>query len=421
MVKELEYYELLGIVVDASENDIKRAYRRLALKYHPDKNPGDNEAAEKFKSISHAYEVLSDPDKRQLYDERGKAGLEGGMDEGGFDPSDIFSMFFGGGQRQRGERKPRDLMHELKVSLDDMYNGKVKRVSVTRDRLCGVCDGGGLRPGAERRTCVSCNGQGVQVHVQQLFLGMQQRTRVTCQACGGEGKVVRDVDVCSRCRGNRIVKDQKVLEVHVDKGMQHEDVVRFDGEGDEIPGVRLKGDVLIIISQKPHDTFRRVGNHLIMNCNITLQEALCGFQFSVQHLDRRALLVKIDRGQVIDPEAAWVVRGEGMPLPNTGGLERGNLIIHFEVEYPTQLKPKQLKNIATAFDVAESFPPVNGEILQLRDMGARRQRKSGSQREGQQQRRRRRRQEETMFGMGESQVLFENGLGGAQAVQCAQQ
>ncbi|RNF21083.1 putative chaperone DNAJ protein [Trypanosoma conorhini] len=424
MVKESEYYEVLGLSVDAVDHDIKRAYRRLALRYHPDKNPGDQEAAEMFKRISHAYEILSDEEKRRIYDQHGKAGLEGGGGgDGEFDASDIFSMFFGGGRRPRGERKPKDLVHELRVSLEDLYNGKTRKVSVTRDRRCEACDGNGIKPGAERRTCVACRGQGSQMFVQELFLGMHQRVQQTCQSCGGEGTTVREVDICGRCRGSRTVKDQKVLEVHIEKGMRHQDVVRFDGEGDEVVGMRLKGDVLIILAQKPHDVFRRVGNHLLMNYTISLQEALCGFELPVQHLDRRMRLIKIPCGQVIDPEAAWVVRGEGMPLPNTGGLDRGNLVIHFEVEYPTQLGARQLKSIAAALGAPETLPRVGGHKLVLSDLSQRQGRgRSGSGRAAAARRRQQQRQMPMPGGMGEEGfAAYHGGPAGTQTVQCAPQ
>ncbi|EAN77655.1 chaperone protein DNAj, putative [Trypanosoma equiperdum] len=416
MVKETEYYELLGVAVDATENDIKRAYRRLALRYHPDKNPDNAEAAEMFKQISHAYEVLSDEDKRKLYDQHGKDGLSGGGDEGEFDASDIFSMFFGGGRRQRGERKPRDLVHELAVSLEDMYNGRVKRVAVTRDRLCSQCDGSGVRPGAQQQMCEACNGQGIQVLVQHIIPGVRQQVQLTCQNCGGCGKYVRESDVCRRCHGKQMVRDEKVLEVPIERGMKADDAIRFEGEGDEVLGVRLKGDVLIILAEKPHDVFRRVGDHLIMNYRITLQEALCGFELPVQHLDKRMLLIKIPAGQVIDPEAGWVVHREGMPLPNTGGIERGNLIIHFEVEYPTKLSSRQIDLIADAFHVSEGFPHVGGQKVVLRDETARRQRRNTASARQAQQRRSR---DTRGF---DNPDVFSMGFGGGQtAHQCTQQ
>ncbi|KAH9597749.1 DnaJ domain [Trypanosoma melophagium] len=430
MVKETEYYELLEIVTDASEHEIKRAYRRLALKYHPDKNPGDNEAAEKFKRISHAYEVLSDADKRRLYDQHGKAGLEhGGGDDDGMDAADIFSAFFGGRRAPRGERKPKDLIHELSISLEDAYSGRRRRIVVTRDRLCGDCSGEGIRPGAVRQKCGACGGHGVRVHVQQLFPGMQQRMQVQCTVCGGAGTAVRDSDICGGCGGKRVVKEQKVLEVCVERGAEDDDVLRFDGEGDEIPGVRLKGDVLLVLRLKPHDVFRRVGKHLLMNHSITLREALCGFELPVQQLDKRLLLIKIPRGQVIDPEAGWVVHREGMPLPNTGGTERGNLIIYFEVTYPAQLSARQLESVAAAFEVREPLPRLNGQKVQLQDESRRQKRKGANRRAaaakasaGGSGGGRQRRGQMPFDMMDEGMFMqFDGAHGGGQTAQCVQQ
>ena len=266
MVKETEFYDLLGVPPDASDNDIKRAYRKLALKYHPDKNPDNAEAAEKFKQVGHAYEVLSDEQKRRAYDQYGKKGLEEGGGGSEFhDASDIFSMFFGGGRRERGEPKPKDIVHELAVSLEDLYSGKSKKIAVHRDRLCASCKGAGTKSGAASNPCAQCRGRGAQIRVQQLFPGMVQQVQVRCSACDGEGVTVDPKDICPGCNGKKIIKERKVLEVNIEKGMHKGDHQRFAGEGDENPSMKLAGDVLIIIDQKPHDLFRRVGSHLIMN------------------------------------------------------------------------------------------------------------------------------------------------------------
>lgn len=370
MVKETEFYELLGVSVDAEENDIKRAYRRLALRYHPDKNPGDEEAAEMFKKISHAYETLTDAEKRKLYDSYGKDGLESGGGGGFHDASDIFSMFFGGGPRERGEPKPRDLVHELPVSLEEMYRGKVRKVMVTRNRLCATCQGGGLKPGAKRATCSQCRGRGVQIRLQQVFPGFQQQVQMQCPACGGEGEITRSSDLCPTCRGERVVKDKKTLEVNIEKGARKNDVIRFTGEGDQIPGVALSGDILIFLDQKQHSLFRRVGNHLLMNYSIVLQEALCGFELPIEQLDGRLLQVKVPAGQVISPEAAWCVYNEGMPLPNTGGMQRGNLYIHFTVEWPDTLPKAQINKLAEAFALPAKMPKMGGQVVELRNVRA---------------------------------------------------
>lgn len=361
MVKETEYYELLGVAPEADENDIKRAYRKLALKYHPDKNPGNAEAAEMFKNISHAYEVLSDESKRKLYDQYGKKGLEEGGGGGGFhDASDIFSMFFGGGRRERGEPKPKDIVHELSVTLEDMYTGKTKKIAVTRDRLCSSCEGRGVKPGAQKNPCRECRGQGVQIRMQQLFPGMVQQVQVRCSACSGEGTQVKPSDLCQGCNGKSIIKERKILEVHVEAGQKKGDHKRFTGEGDQHPSMKLAGDVLIFFQQKQHDLFRRIGSHLLVNHKISLQEALCGFELPIEHLDRRMIVIKVPAGQVIDPNFAWTVHREGMPVPGSGGCERGNLVIHFEVEFPNTLPEGQLDKIAEALNAERTFDRVAG-------------------------------------------------------------
>lgn len=315
-----------------------------------------------FKNISHAYEVLSDESKRKLYDQYGKKGLEeGGGGGGGFhDASDIFSMFFGGGRRERGEPKPKDIVHELNVSLEDMYTGKTKKISVTRDRLCTSCEGRGVKPGAQKNPCRECRGQGVQIRMQQLFPGMVQQVQVRCSACSGEGMQVKPSDLCQGCNGSCSTKEKKILEVHIEIGQKKGDHKRFTGEGDQHPSMKLSGDVLIFIQQKPHEMFRRIGSHLLLNHTISLQEALCGFEIPIEHLDRRMMVIKIPAGQVIDPNFAWTVSREGMPVAGTGGVERGNLVIHFNVEFPKSLPASQLKSIGEALGAPDTFERVTG-------------------------------------------------------------
>lgn len=359
MVKETEYYDLLGVATDAQENDIKRAYRRLALKYHPDKNPGDEAAAEKFKEVSAAYECLSDESKRKLYDQHGKKGLEEGGGGGHHDASDIFSMFFGGGRRD-GPPKPKDIIHELAVSLEDMYNGKTKKIAVSRDRLCGGCTGTGVKPGASKNSCGPCGGRGVQIKQQQVFPGMYQQVQVRCPTCKGNGSAVRPADVCTSCNGNCVVKDRKVLEIVIERGAKKGDHQRYEGEGDQNPDMKVIGDVLIILAQKPHDLFHRVGTQLIVNHKVSLRDALCGFDLPIQHLDGRLINVQITAGQCIDPSFAWIVKREGMPAEKTGGTVRGDLIFHFEVEFPKVLTTEQRAVLAEVLDAPSEFEVVAG-------------------------------------------------------------
>ena len=412
MVKETEFYDLLNVQPDCSDNDIKRAYRRLALKYHPDKNPGDDEAAEMFKRVSAAYECLSDESKRKLYDQHGKKGLEEGGSGGGFhDASDIFSMFFGGGRRDRGEPKPKDIVHELAVSLEDMYNGKTKKIAVTRDRLCSGCSGKGVKPGCIKSTCGTCGGQGRVIRIQEPFPGMQQRVQMACPTCRGEGHTAKAEDKCLSCDGRSIVKDRKVLEINIEKGMKKGDHQRFTGEGDQNPDMKVNGDVLIFIAQKPHDLFRRVGTHLLVNHKITLQQALCGFELPIEHLDGRVIVVKIPAGQCVDPNFAWTVSREGMPVPNTGGVQRGNLVFHFEVEFPTSLSESDRNTICTALGGSSSFPTIDGgKKVSLKDYVPPKP-KRGQQRGG-----------PRMMHMGGDDDDDDHGQGGGpQGVQCQQQ
>lgn len=364
MVKETEFYELLQVEVAASEGDIKRAYRRLALRYHPDKNPDDASAAEMFKKISHAYETLSDAEKRQLYDQHGKEGLESGGGGGGFhDASDIFSMFFGGGRRS--EPKPRDLVHELPVTLEELYNGRTRKVQVTRDRRCDACGAQGVKPGAKLYACTRCRGTGAEQRLREVFPGMREVVSTVCAVCRGQGAAAKASDVCQSCNGHCITREKKILEVVIERGARHNDVIRFAGEGDHAQGMTLAGDVLIFLSQKEHDVFVRKGNHLLMKYAITLQEALCGFELPLEHLDGRLLSVTVPPGQVIDAEAVWQVYGEGMPLKNTGGTVKGNIFVLFHVEWPQALPLPQIEKIAEAFNLPPRLPVMGGQCVEL--------------------------------------------------------
>ncbi|KAL7700988.1 DnaJ protein [Lotmaria passim] len=373
MVRETELYEVLQVSVEADEHEIKRSYRKLALKYHPDKNTGDESAADMFKKVSNAYEVLSDPEKRQIYDKYGKQGLEGGMGEGGgfHDASDIFSMFFGGGARERGEAKPKDIVHELEVKLDDLYNGALKKVMISRDRFCSSCEGTGVRPGAKRNTCEQCRGRGVRLRTQQIFPGFHQQMQLPCPACNGEGETVNAADVCKGCRGKRVVREKAVLEVHIERGAHKTEHFVFTGEGNQEPGMRLAGDVLIFLCVKPHPVFHRVNDHLMMRCPITLQEALCGFELPIVHLDGRELTIKASPGQVVHGNSAWTVYNEGMPIKGTGGLQRGKLFVCFDVEWPETLPKGQIDQIAKALHVPEKLGKLGGQVVELSEYKSR--------------------------------------------------
>lgn len=340
-------YNTMGVAPDASDDDIKRAYRKLALKYHPDKNK-DPGAQEKFKEISVAYETLSDPKKRQAYDMYGEAALqgEGGMDEGHM--NDIFASFFGGGgRRRRGEMKPKPIEHHQRVTLNDLYCGKTIKLSITRSRFCSKCGGSGSKIAGMSAKCKDCQGAGVRMVTRQIGPGFIQQMQVQCPTCQGKGSYIRDQDRCDGCRGSQTVKEKKLFEVVVERGMKDGDHVMFGGEGDQLPDMDAAGDIVIVLALEKHASFTRQGNHLVIERTVSLAEALTGFTIHVEHLDGRKLAIDCPFGTVIEPNTHYSVSREGMPIPRTGGVERGDLIVKFEIVFPkvTQENVEMLRRI----------------------------------------------------------------------------
>ncbi|EGC33992.1 heat shock protein [Dictyostelium purpureum] len=346
-----KYYDILGVSRDASETEIKKAYRKLAIKYHPDKNsePG---AVDKFKEITVAYEVLSDGEKREIYDKYGEEGLSnnGGP---GFSHDDIFSQFFGGGfggfgggrgGGRRGPRKGEPLQHNLKVTLDDLYKGKVQKLALQKNSKCSDCNGKGSTAKDAVKRCDDCNGTGFKVTLRQIGPGMVQKLQSHCQACKGEGNVIREKDKCQKCKGQKTIQEKKTLEVNIDKGMKHGQKIVFPEEGDyESPDV-VPGDVIVVIVQKEHPTFQREGDDLIMEHELTLLEALTGFTLYVTHLDGRVITVKNPASQIIKQGDIKCIYNEGMPGYKRP-FEKGRLFIKFNVVFPAsgQITPENAK------------------------------------------------------------------------------
>ncbi|XP_044144268.1 dnaJ homolog subfamily A member 4-like [Bufo gargarizans] len=329
MVKETGYYETLGVKPDATPDEIKKAYRKLALKYHPDKNPNEGE---KFKLISQAYEVLSDPKKRDLYDQGGEQAIKGGLSGGNFSsPMDIFDMFFGGGGRMNREKRGKNVVHQLSISLEELYNGGSRKLALQKNVICDKCEGRGGKKGAVEK-CSTCKGRGVQIHVQQIGPGMVQQIQTMCSECRGEGERINLKDRCKQCNGNKVVREKKILEVHIKKGMKDGQKIVFHGEGDQEPGLE-PGDVVIVLDQRDHELYRRQDANLIIKMEISLVEALCGFKRTIETMDGRTLLITSLPGEVVKDGHLKCIQNEGMPLQRDP-FEKGLLIIQFSVTFP---------------------------------------------------------------------------------------
>ncbi|KAH7819849.1 putative Hsp40 [Monocercomonoides exilis] len=333
MVKETKFYDILGIDPSASQDDIKKAYRKMALKWHPDKNKDNPEASEKFKEIGMAYEILSNPEKKEIYDTHGEDGLKG---EEYTPATSIFEHlmggFFPGGGSRRRRRKGDSVVHHIQCSLADLYHGKTQKMKLSKQVLCSECDGKGTKKSGGSKTCSGCNGQGVRLVMRQLGPGFIQQSQETCPQCNGKGTTIKEKDKCKECGGEGVVSAKKVLEVHVEPGTEPGKRIVFENEGDQEPDME-PGDVVIIVDQKPHELFQRQGSDLHIKKKISLGEALCGFSFCVETLDKRVLLVSAAGGEIIKPGDVRIVAGEGMPVYRDP-LSKGDLVVHFEVVYP---------------------------------------------------------------------------------------
>lgn len=363
-VNNTKYYEVLGVEKTASEQDIKKAYRKLAVKLHPDKNPGNPEAAEKFKEISAAYEVLTDPEKRQLYDKYGEEGLQG---RGGFhDPTSIFESFFGGGfadlfgggGRRGAPRRGEDLKYSLGVTLRELYNGKTAKLKVTKNVICLECMGKGSLKEGGTSTCSTCSGRGVRVQIRQLGPGMVQQLQSVCPDCQGKGEVIAEKDRCPECSGKKVIPETTIQEFTVERGMEWGEALVKSGEGDQQPGVE-PGDLVVVLQEKPdkeeyYQKFKRHGTDLIFAHELTLNEALTGFKIHIKQLDGRNLAVT-SNGDVVKPGDVFMIENEGMPKEGNPYV-KGRMFIRFEVQFPTY---KQIsKNVKELKSMLPPPPPL---------------------------------------------------------------
>jgi len=330
-----DYYKLLGLQRDASQPEIKRAFRRISMKEHPDKG-GD---PEKYAKISHAYDVLSDEEKRRNYDQFGdENGPQGG---GGFNPfGDFFSGFggfqfnTGGAGGQHREQMP-NVRIPLEATLEDLYNGRTFKVTQSRQHLCHHCRGTGANDPNDIKTCTACGGSGMRVRTIQRGPGFVQHVQSQCDVCGGKGKVVSST--CHHCHGSKVEPSEELLTVWIEKGMTDGDVISFPQHSDERPGAN-PGDVEMFIKTLPHVRFSRKGDDLTVIHHISLLQALTGFEVDIDHLDQHK--VHVARSEVTPPHFIVKVPGEGMPLHSTPSIH-GDLFVEFIVDFPESITKDQ--------------------------------------------------------------------------------
>lgn len=348
MARETALYDVLGVAPTATDLEIRKAYRIMALKWHPDKNNHSEESTKRFQQIMRAYEVLFDPQRRLAYDQHGEEGLNSTAQhhEGQYGqafkmkPDDIFSQFFGNGffsgsfsnAKQKEPRKVPDINHKLSCTLEELYKGKSTRLGLSRTRLCPTCEG---RGGLNVQQCQQCRGCG-RVLIEERVGPIMQRFESTCQACSGTGEYMAVQDRCTTCRGQKTVDERKILHLAVNPGSANGDVITFEGEGDQ--GVGFKsGDVVVTIEEKKHSVFNRRGDDLYHQVKIDLLSALGGGNFGVKHLNGKWLKVEMKTGDIVKPDSFKVLEGYGMPKKNQPG-QYGNLLIHFVVEFPSASK-----------------------------------------------------------------------------------
>ena len=343
-----DYYKILGVEKNASADEIKKAFRKLALKHHPDK--GGDEA--KFKEANEAYQVLSDQKKRAEYDTygqsfRGNGGGFGGAQGGGFsgfegfgsqgfegvDLNDIFGDFFGGGRPQ--PRRGRDISIDLQLSFEESVFGVTRKVLITKMSKCETCHGTGAKPGTSSKTCTQCNGQGRVHETKRSFLGTISQVR-ECSACAGTGKIPEEK--CTTCKGHGVVRKEEEITIRVPVGIQNGEMVRLTGAGEAIQN-GTSGDLYVKIHVAPHKLFKREGNNIVMDLSVKLTDAILGVEYPIETLDGK-IAVKIPKG--VSSGEVLRVREKGIPYDSK---RRGDLLIKIEVKTPAKLSRKAEKLI----------------------------------------------------------------------------
>lgn len=370
MAQKRDYYEVLGVDKNASDAEIKKAYRKLAIKYHPDRNPDNKEAEEKFKEAAEAYDVLHDPQKRQQYDQFGFDGPQGGFGGGaGMNMDDIFSMFgdifgghsgfggfggFGGGGG-RPQYRGNDLRLTVKLTLQEIAEGVTKKFKVKKDITCEHCHGTGAKDGAQPETCSQCNGSGVVYKTVRTMLGMMQ-TQTTCPNCHGEGTVIKDK--CPYCNGEGVVKGEEVIEINIPAGVSEGMVVNVPGKGNAGRHNGVNGDIQVLIKEEPNDTFIRNGQDLFYTLLLDLPTAILGGEVDIPTISGKKISLKIEPGT--QPGKQVRLRGKGLPAVQGYGRGTGDIIVNISVYIPKTLT-KEEKEAVEVFKESDNFKSSNAD------------------------------------------------------------
>jgi len=363
-----DYYEVLEVSKSASPEEIKKAYRQQALKFHPDRNPGDKASEDKFKEAAEAYEVLSDPQKKSRYDQFGHAGVGSASGQGyggGMSMDDIFSHFgdifsdlgfggFGGfSSRGRGQQMNRgtNLRVKVKLTLEEVDKGVEKKLKVSKYVACDECSGTGARGGSSYTTCTTCRGSGQVTRVTSTFLGQMSTTQV-CPSCNGEGKTI--TNKCHKCSGEGVMRGEEIISVKIPAGVAEGMQLSVSGKGNAARRGGVNGDLLVIIEEEPHGKLVRDGNDLLYGLFVSIAQAALGGQVEVPTLDGK-VKIKIDPGT----QAGKILRLRGKGLPEVNSYNRGDLLVSINVWIPRSLSREE-RRIIEKLDESENFKPNPG-------------------------------------------------------------
>lgn len=354
-----DYYEVLGVSKSATSDEIKKAYRKAAIQFHPDKNPGDKESEEKFKEAAEAYDVLSNADKKSRYDQFGHDGMQGGFSGGGanyggnFNMDDIFDRFgdifgghfggfggfSGGGSRARNVNRGSDLRVKVRLTLKEIAEGVEKKLKINKLVSCDKCGGSGAKDSNSYTTCSTCNGSGYVTQVVNTFFGRTQ-TSQPCASCDGTGKII--TNKCDKCRGDGVVKAEEVVEIRIPKGVGEGIQLSVSGKGNAAKHGGVNGDLLILIEEQEHPDLVRDGNDLLYNLKLNVADAILGANIEVPAIDGK-IKVKVDEGT--QPGRVLRLRGKG--LPDLNGYGNGDFLIVVDIHIPKNLSKDEKKMVET--------------------------------------------------------------------------